>query len=281
MVQVPMSHDAEKHHHPENATELARRAMQPAPRRRFYAGAGVAADGHAVALDGKPVRTPARRPLAAPSRALAQAIADEWDAQSETIDPAKMPLTRLANSIIDGVADQVRPVAAEIEKYLASDLLFYRADGPKSLVANQARLWDPVLEWAAQMLGARFKTVEGVVHVAQPETALKAAGSVIPDDPWLLGALHTVTTLTGSALLALALWRGRLSADEAWAAAHVDEDWNIAQWGDDALALERRAFRHSEFGAAAAVLNNLAADQTTKSIGQSFGRSLDQSPEHE
>jgi chaperone required for assembly of F1-ATPase len=257
-----MSDEAENNQ-PENATELARRASKPAPRRRFYAKAAVAADGRAVELDGKPVHTPARRALAAPSRALARAIAAEWEAQGETIDPAKMPLTRLANSIIDGVADQIAPVAAEIEKYLASDLLLYRASGPKTLIAQQARHWDPVLEWSAESLGARFKTGVGVVHIAQPEAALKAAGGAIPRDPWLLGALHTATTLTGSALLALALWRGRISADAAWAAAHVDEDWNMAQWGEDALAVDRRAFRRAEFDAAAMVLQHAASQSAS------------------
>ena len=259
--------DEAQNNQPENATELARRAMKPKPLRRFYAKAAVAADGRAVELDGKPVRTPARRALAAPSGALAQAIAAEWDAQGETIEPAKMPLTRLANSIIDGVADQIGPVAAEIEKYLASDLLFYRASGPKTLLADQARHWDAVLEWAAETFGAQFKTVAGVGHIAQPEAALKAAGRAIPRDPWRLGALHAVTTLTGSALLALALWRGRISADAAWAAAHVDEDWNMAQWGQDTLALERRAFRRAEFDAAAAVLSHKAGDEPTISPG--------------
>src|SRR5271163_5161061 len=138
-----------------------------------------------------------------------------------------MPLTRLANAIIDGVADAARPVAAEIEKCLGSDLLFYRAGAPGDLRARQARLWDPVLAWARDLLGASFVLGEGVVHVSQPPDALKAAGAAIPKDPWRLGAVHAVTTLTGSALIALALSRGALSADAAWQAAHVDEDWNM------------------------------------------------------
>ena len=138
------------------------------------------ADGHAVRLDDKPVRTPARRVLAAPTLALAEAIAAEWQAQKDVIDPAKMPLTRLANAIIDGVADAPRPVAEEIGKYLASDLLFYRAASPPGLVELQARHWDPILAWARQALGADFKLGEGVVHVAQPEAALAAARAAIP-----------------------------------------------------------------------------------------------------
>jgi chaperone required for assembly of F1-ATPase len=188
---------------------------------------------------------------------LAQALAAEWDAQRERIDPAAMPLTRLANSIIDGVADAPGPVKAEVQKYLGSDLLFYRAGGPQELRQRQAQHWDPVLRWAQTELGAEFKSGEGVVHVAQPAAALQAASAAIPEDAWPLGALHTVTTLTGSALLALALWRGGISADAAWQAAHVDEDWNMAQWGRDELALERRAYRRAEFDAAAKVLQHI------------------------
>jgi chaperone required for assembly of F1-ATPase len=244
---------------PERATEAAQSAARPVLRRRFYEKAApVAADGgYGVALDGKPIRTPARRPLVAPSLAIAEAIAAEWDAQRETIDPATMPLTRLANAIIDGVADRPGPVADEVAKYLASDLLFYRAGHPAALVERQARHWDPVVAWARDQLGARFHLAEGVIHVAQPDDALAAARAVIPKDPWRLGAVNVVTTLTGSALIALALSRGRLSAEEAWQAANVDEDWNREQWGRDELALQRRAFRFAELQAAAAVLASL------------------------
>jgi chaperone required for assembly of F1-ATPase len=188
---------------------------------------------------------------------LGQAIAAEWDAQRENIDPASMPLTRLANSIIDGVRDRPGPVAAEVEKYLGSDLVCYRAQTPRGLAERQARHWDPVLGWAEQKLGARFSLGEGVVHVTQPEATLAAARAAVPTDPWLLGAVHVVTTLTGSALIALALAAGRLAGDEAWDAAHVDEDWNMEQWGRDEPALERRAFRRAELQAAAFVLSSL------------------------
>ena len=244
---------------PENAVEAARRAARPLRRRRFYdkASAAPTADGYAVRLDGKDVRTPAGRILAAPTLALAQAIAAEWDAQRDTIDPAAMPLTRLANTIIDGVSDRPGPVAAEIEKYLASDLVCYRASFPQGLAERQARHWNPVIDWAGDTLGARFSLGEGVVHVAQPDAALAAAREAIPTDPWRLGAVHSVTTLTGSALIALAMLRGVLTPAEAWQAAHVDEDWNMEQWGRDELAMQRRAFRHAEFQAAAMVLSSL------------------------
>ena len=244
---------------PENAMDAARQAARPILRKRFFERASTAPDGqlHAVRLDDKPVRTPAGRLLAAPTRALAEALAAEWEAQRDVIDPAKMPLTRLANSIIDGVSERSAPVAEEIARYLSSDLICYRAGSPRGLVERQARHWDPIMEWARDVLGARLLLAEGVVHVTQPEAALTAASAAIPRDPWRLGALHSVTTLTGSALLALALAQGRITADEAWAAAHVDEDWNMEQWGRDELALKRGAYRQAELQAAATVLNNM------------------------
>jgi len=241
---------------PENPMAAARRGARPALRQRFYATAAVAAtpEGYQVRLDDKPVHTPRGRMLAAPKLELAQAMAAEWETQVELIDPAIMPLTRLANAVIDGVADSLVPVAAEIEKYLSSDLLFYRAPAPAELRSRQALQWDPILDWARVTLGAEFKLGEGVIHVVQPDTALKAASAAIPADPWRLGAAHAATTLTGSALIALALACGELSAEAAWQAAHVDEDWNMEQWGRDEVALERRASRLAEFQAAAAVL---------------------------
>ena len=241
---------------PLDPMELARRSVRRTLRKRFYEKAGVVEDGGAftVALDGKPVRTPARRPLAAPTRELSMAIADEWNAQTEVIDPANMPLTRLANSIIDGVADNPEEVRNDIVKYLGSDLLFYRADGPEGLTERQAQAWDPIMRWAADTLGARFIMVEGVVFAAQPEEAIAAAAKAIPTEIWRLGAIHSVMTLTGSALLALALAHNAVSPEEAWKAAHVDEDWQMEQWGRDTLAMERRAHRKAEMTAAATVL---------------------------
>jgi chaperone required for assembly of F1-ATPase len=241
---------------PLDPVEAVRRATRPQWRRRFYQAADVAeaGSGFELRLDGRSVRTPARRILAAPSRALADTIAAEWQAQRDVIDPAQMPLTRLANAIIDGVAQARAAVKADVANYLACDLLLYRATAPERLVELQALHWDPVLAWASEALGARFALAEGVVPVAQPEQALAAARTAIADEPWRLGAMHAITTLTGSALIALALAAGRLSTEAAWAAAHVDEDWNIAQWGRDEIALERRALRFAEMQAAAAVL---------------------------
>jgi len=240
----------------EDAIVAARRGSKVGLRRRFYSVAAAVPlpRGYAVQLDGKPVHTPARRTLAAPTLGVAETMAAEWQAQQDVIDPAKMPLTRLANAIIDGVAVVPFPVAEEIGKYVASDLLFYRAEHPAELRQRQAERWDPILDWARTALGADFTTTTGVIHIAQSGAALAAARSAIPTEPWRLGAVHSLTTLTGSALLALAVSRGHIAADAAWQAAHVDEDWNMEQWGRDPLALERRAFRYAELEAAATVL---------------------------
>jgi chaperone required for assembly of F1-ATPase len=244
---------------PLDPTESARRNMRPNLRARFYkeATAGDGPGGFQVLLDGRPVRTPARNVLAAPVQSLAEALAAEWNAQAEKVDPAKMPLTRLANSIIDGVAPSPAPVAQEIEQYLGTDLLFYRAEGPPGLLESQRRHWDPIVEWARDTLGARFVLVEGVMHMAQPPEALASASAAIPKNAWQLGALNVVTTITGSALLALALAAGRITVDDARAAAHVDEDWQMDFWGRDELALQRRAYRFAEMTAAARVLDAL------------------------
>jgi chaperone required for assembly of F1-ATPase len=245
---------------PVDPVTAARRTMRPRLRRRFYdrtqvgQGAQEGTQDFPILLDGKPVRTPARRALAAPVRPLAEAIAAEWEAQRGFIEPAQMPLTRLANSIIDAVVDAPSPVAAEIVKYLAADLLFYRAEGPEGLLARQAQHWDPLIAWARETFGARFVLAKGIAFTAQPEDALGAVRIAIPDDSWRLGALHSITTLTGSALIALAMLRGRLTIESAWATAHVDEDWQMEQWGRDEVALERRAFRFREMQAAAKVL---------------------------
>jgi chaperone required for assembly of F1-ATPase len=241
-------------------TESARRSMR-ALKRRFYQEAAVRNDAapFGIVLDGRPIRTPARRALAAPSLPLAEAIAAEWRAQTEFVDPAAMPLTRLANTIIDGVAAAQDEVAGEIAKYLGSDLVCYRAAAPEGLVVRQARHWDPVIAWAREALGAPFAVGTGIIHVPQPDDALTRAGAAIPRDPWRLGAVHAVTTLTGSALLALALARGDIGRDAAWAAAHVDEDWNMEFWGRDDLGLKRRAYRFAEMMAAANVLAEVVA----------------------
>jgi chaperone required for assembly of F1-ATPase len=168
-----------------------------------------------------------------------------------------MPMTRFANSVVQSVIDRVEAVAEDAAKYLGSDLLFYRAGHPEALVAREAAHWDPVLSWAANELGAHFILSEGIVHVAQPPQAISAARGVFPADPWSVAALHVVTTLTGSALLALALLHGVRDSDQVWTAAHVDEDWNAEKWGVDEEVAARRAARLVDFRAAVSILDAL------------------------
>jgi len=246
----------------DDPTKTAATRSAPTLLKRFYERVDVADrdGGFALLLDGKPVRTPGKRQLLLPSRALAEALAEEWRAQKERVDPATMPLTKLANSAIDGVPGREDDVIGGILNYAGSDLLCYRAEGPRGLVEAQRVQWDPVLAWAKSALGAPLVLAEGIVHAAQPRAsldrlreALKAYG------PFGLAALHVMTGLTDSALLALAVALGRMTPEEAWKAAHVDEDWQIAQWGEDAEAASRRAARRRDFDAAARALALLNA----------------------
>ena len=246
---------------PLDPQERVRQAARAPLRKRFYTDVGVAqADGgFAVTLDGKPIRTPSGRQVVIPARELADAVASEWADQKETLHPVSMPLTRLANSVVEGVVDRVALVSDDLAKYFQSDLLFYRAGHPEALVAREAEHWDPVLFWAADTLGAHFILSEGIMHVRQPDQAVEAARAALPADPWSIAALHVITTLTGSALLALAVLHGVRDADQVWAAAHVDEDWNADQWGVDEEAAGRRAARLRDFDAAVAVLRAVSA----------------------
>jgi chaperone required for assembly of F1-ATPase len=244
---------------PLDPEEAVRRATRTPRRKRFYTRAGVAEaeGGFAITLDDRPIRTPSGRQVVVPCREIADAVAAEWAAQGELIEPLTMPLTRFANSVVEGVTDRVDDVAEDAAKYFRSDLLFYRAGHPEALVAREAALWDPVLFWAADALGAHFILAEGIVHVRQPDAAVAAARAALPDDPWSVAALHVITALTGSALLALALQRGVINEDQVWAAAHVDEDWNIEKWGIDEEVATRRAARLVDFRAAARILRAL------------------------
>jgi chaperone required for assembly of F1-ATPase len=226
------------------------------PLRRFYRAATVDRDEGgraAVLLDGRPVRTPARAPLHAPP-AVAAAIAAEWNAQGDHVLPATMPLTRLANTAIDGVAKAVEAVKDDIAAIAASDLVLYRADGPAGLVARQRAAWDGIVRHAETRVGVRLLLAEGVMPVRQDAALGTALRTRLPGDALALAALHQITTLTGSAFIALAFLDGTVSFDEAWRAAHVDEDWNIDAWGEDAEAKERRGSRERDARAAAFVL---------------------------
>jgi chaperone required for assembly of F1-ATPase len=242
--------------------EAVRRSTRGPQRKRFYKTVGLSEtpDGFAIMLDDKTVRTPSRHPLVVPTSAIAEVMIAEWDAQQDVIDPTSMPVTRLANSVIDAIRDeaQTQAVADDIAKYFSTDLLFYRAGYPEALIAREAAAWDPVLFWAADDLGAHFILAEGIVHVSQPEQAVASARAALPSDPWAIAALHLVTTITGSALLALALLHGHLNADQVWTAAFVDEDWNIEKWGLDEEVAARRAARQVDFKAAVLVLKAVA-----------------------
>lgn len=234
--------------------------QKPSLPKRFYEQVATKdeGDGLSLLLDGKKVRTPGKAPFVLPNAALAEAIAEEWRGQGARIDPQSMPLTRLANSVIDGVTGNESAVLDDIVKYAGSDLLCYRAEGPGGLVALQTKHWDPVLAFAKQDLGAKMLLSEGVMHVEQPQASLDAIKKRLKTfDPWSLAALHVMTGLTGSTLLAVAVALGRLTPEEAWAAAHVDEDWQIGQWGEDEEAKQRRANRHRDFAAAARMLTLL------------------------
>ena len=237
----------------QRARELSKRELP----KRFYKEAAYAAvdGGYAIHLDGRPVKTPGKALLVLPSEALGAAVAGEWSAQEKEINPAAMPLTRIANSAQDAVSVRFDEVADDVTKFAGNDALCYRADDPDSLVETQRRLWDPVVDWAGTLLGGRFVLIEGLIHAPQPEALLAAyRARIATETPLRLAALHTVTSLTGSALLALALKEGHLDADSVWTAAHVEEDFNIERWGEDAEAAQIRAYKRTEFDAAALIL---------------------------
>lgn len=222
--------------------------------KRFWKEAGVTAQdgGFAVHLDDRPVRTPAKAPLVVPARAMAEAIAAEWDAQESVIDPNTMPFTRSANAAIDKVRVQHAEVAAMIADYGDSDLLCYRAEGPAELVARQAAAWDPLLDWAATDLGARLVVAQGVMHVAQSDAAMARLRDAVHGlDAFRLTALHDLVSLSGSLILGFATARDRLEVSEAWDISRIDEAWQIEQWGADEEAAEhadrkRAAFLHAK-----------------------------------
>ncbi|KQV81590.1 ATP12 family chaperone protein [Rhizobium sp. Root1220] len=242
--------------HPDPVRRAQIQMKKPLPK-RFYKSVSIGEldEGFSIELDGKAVRTPARRHLTVATKPLAELVAREWEAQTTLIDPSTMPITRLVNTALDGVATDRQAVFEDILRFSASDLLCYRADGPGALVQRQIDLWDPVLEWAANELGARFILVEGVMHRDQPLEAVAAFSAALRkhDGATALAALHTITTLTGSALLALAFAEDFLPMKKVWALAHLDEDWTIEHWGTDDEAEQRRAHRFDDFKAAADV----------------------------
>jgi chaperone required for assembly of F1-ATPase len=218
--------------------------------RRFWAAASVvpAEGGFTVQLDGRPVRTPQKALLVLPTEALAREVAAEWQAVDGKVDPGQMPFTRMANSAIDKVAPQFDAVAAMLAEYGGSDLLCYRAEGPQALVDRQAQGWDSLLLWAADTLGAPLSPTIGVMHRDQPAASLAALDQAVRAlTPFQLTAFHDLVALSGSLVLALAVTRGRLDADDAWRLSRIDETWQIEQWGEDEEAAEMAARKHDDF----------------------------------
>jgi len=228
--------------------------------KRFWKAASAerADDGWTITLDGRPVRTPARAPLVVPTQELAQAIADEWNAVSDQVDPRAMPLTGLANAAIDRVATGRESFAAGIAKYGEGDLLCYRADRPAPLVERQAAAWDPLLEWARRRFDVDFVVTSGIAHVAQPEaTVERLAHAVAVLDPFRLAGLSQLVTISGSLVAGLAVLEAHEGAAEAWDRVTVDERWQAEQWGADAEAERALAARRRDFLAAAQFLGLL------------------------
>jgi len=238
--------------------EMARKDLRKNLPKRFWKEVTVSEvdGGFAILLDGRPTRTPNQRPVLLSNASHAEKVADEWRKVGEFLDPSEMPLTRIVNSTIEGVKNTMAETAADLAKYAGTDLLCYRATSPTRLVERQMALWDPPLDWALERHRWRFNLAAGVMHVPQPQETLISISDRAQaiTNPFYLAALHVVTTLTGSAILAFALAEGPFSAEDIWTAAHVDEDVQMAIWGQDEEALARRARRFSEFQAAALFL---------------------------
>ncbi|SFR31448.1 Chaperone required for the assembly of the F1-ATPase [Yoonia tamlensis] len=218
--------------------------------KRFWktATATTCEGGFTVELDSRSVKTPAKATLIVPTMPMAEAIAAEWDAQGETLDPATMPITRGANAAIDKVRTQHAEVAEMLAEYGDSDLLCYRAAGPDMLIARQAAAWDPMLEWAAATLGARLAVGQGVMHVAQDPDALAVLrAEVCAFDEFALAAAHDLISISGSLILGLAVVRGKVEPDTAWLVSRVDEHWQIEQWGADEEAADNEAIKRTAF----------------------------------
>lgn len=234
--------------------EMVRHAQTRQLPKRFYKEVTVAprGGGHAVHLDGRPLRTPGKLVLVLPTPQMAETVASEWSAQGATIDPMSMPLTRIANSVRDQVDGREPEVRADIVKYAGSDLLCYRADGPAELAARQAAAWDPLLDWARKSIGVDLAVCSGLMPVDQTAASRAAVEAAVANyDSFRLASAHAMTTLLGSVVLMLATEARHLTPEEAWKAAHIDEAWQIEKWGEDAEAARRQASRKAEFLAAA------------------------------
>ncbi|MEO9819550.1 MAG: ATP12 family protein [Paracoccaceae bacterium] len=218
--------------------------------KRFWKSADIEEqpNGFSVLLDGRSIKTPAKASLVLPSLWLARAIAAEWDAQEETVNPAEMPFTRSANAAIDKVAVQHEEVATMLSDYGDNDLLCYRAEGPAKLVARQAAVWDPYLDWAADTLQARLMPRVGLMHKAQsPEALSRLHAKTVALDAFELAAFHDLVSMTGSLVLGFAALGDAREPQEIWSASRLDEDWQIEQWGADEEAESVANRKNKEF----------------------------------
>lgn len=228
--------------------------------KRFWKGVAVEAGkgGWAINLDGRPVRTPARAPLVVPTHPLAEAIADEWRAVDQDIDPRAMPLTGLANAAIDRVAPQREAFAEGLARYAEADLACYRAEGPRGLVERQEESWDALLAWARRRYDIDFATTSGLIHIDQPDATVEhLAHAVAALDAFHLAGLSPLVTIGGSLVAGLAVLDGAISPEAAWEAVSVDERWQFEQWGADAEAERALESRRADFMAAARFLDLL------------------------
>lgn len=211
--------------------------------RKFYkaAEAGTAPGGYVIRLDGKPVRTPLQKPLILSSEKLAGAIAEEWQSQKEDIVPASMPLTKLANTMIDKARGDDRiAMMADIVRYAGSDLVCYFSDRPADLIERQNKHWLPLLSWIKDEFGIELSYVTGIQYQNQPDEAVKKFEDLIKDmDDVDFTIMQDVTAITGSAVIALAFLRGHLDAEAAYEASCVDEIYQLEKWGEDKPARDR------------------------------------------
>lgn len=214
--------------------------------------------GHAVRLDGRPVKTPTRNELALPTRRLVDAVVAEWDAVGETIDPALMPMTGFANAAIDRIGADRDSFVGAIAAYGETDLLCYRAEAGEPLAERQAAVWDPWLDWARGRYDVSFVIVEGIMHQPQPEATLaKLHAAVAARGTFELAAMAKLAHLSGSLILTLAILEQAGEAQDLWNAACLDELWQEELWGADHWAEKNRADREDEFMAAVRFLELL------------------------
>lgn len=252
--------DAEKHRDDGYGRSQKRDFKADLPKRLYKDVAVLPVDGgFTLTFDGRPAKTPGLKlPVIVPAASIATTMAEEWAAQGERVDAETMPTVRLVNSAIESGEAMVPALRAEVIKFVASDLLLYRAEGPQSLVAEQEAVWDDALVRVARHFGVSFQPTVGIIHQEQPKATLAKLAAVLePENLLVMTALVSITGLTGSGILTIGLWHKLFTPDHVWMAAHVDEDYQISFWGADEEAVLRREKRKREFDATVKVLDAL------------------------